>query len=68
MAPPTPAALIPHPWGALVLDQLVDVVLSAVLAGGHLKNEGNAEQGLLGVSVCHNLWHRGEWVRRGLSP
>ena len=40
---------------ALLLDQLVDVVLGAVLAGGHLEHIGSAEEGLLGVPVGDHL-------------
>lgn len=50
-APRAPAC----PQGPLVLDQLVHVVLGAVLAGGDLENEGNAEQGFLGIPVRNNL-------------
>lgn len=46
---------LPCPRGPLVLDQLVDVVLGAVLAGGDLENEGYAEQGFLGIPVRNNL-------------
>lgn len=38
-----------------VLDQPVDVVLGAVLAGGHLEDVSHAEQGLQRVSVGHHL-------------
>ena len=40
---------------ALLLDQLVDVVLGAVLAGGHLEHVGGAEEGLLRVPVGDHL-------------
>ena len=40
---------------ALLLDQLVDVVLGAVLAGGHLEHVGGAEEGLLRVAVGDHL-------------
>lgn len=50
-APCAPAC----PQGPLVLDQLVHVVLGAVLTGGDLENEGNAEQGFLGIPVRNNL-------------
>lgn len=56
--PPSPLHA-PHgpacPQGPLVLDQLVHVVLGAVLAGGDLENKGNAEQGFLGIPVRNNL-------------
>lgn len=55
LPPCTPLVPLPVPKGPLVLDQLVHVVLGAVLAGGDLENEGNAEQGFLGIPVCHNL-------------
>ena len=45
---------------ALLLDQLVDVVLGAVLAGGHLEHIGSAEEGLLGVPVGDHLQCRCE--------
>lgn len=54
--PPLHASRAPAcPQGPLVLDQLVHVVLGAVLAGGDLENEGNAEQGFLGIPVRNNL-------------
>jgi len=63
-APRAPA----RPRGPLVLDQLVDVVLGAVLAGRDLENEGYAEQSFLGIPVGNNLRQSGERVRRGPCP
>lgn len=57
-----------RPRGPLVLNQLVHVVLGAVLAGGDLENEGYAEQGFLGIPVRNNLRQSRERVRRGLCP
>ena len=39
----------------LLLDELVHVVLGAVLGGGDLEHVGGAEQGLLGVPVGDHL-------------
>ena len=38
-----------------VLDQSVDVMLGAVLRRRDLEHEGDAEERLLGVAVCHSL-------------
>lgn len=39
----------------LFLDESVDVVLSSMLTVGHLKHTRHTQQGLLSVSVAHNL-------------
>jgi len=55
--PHIPVSLKPPPVPKpLVLHQLVDMMLGTVLAGGHLKHEGDAEQGFLGIPVGNNLW------------
>ena len=41
-----------------VLDQSVDVMLGAVLRRRDLEHEGDAEERLLGVAVCHSLERR----------
>ena len=41
-----------------VLDKAVDVVLSPVLAGGHLEHVGHAEQGLPRITVGNHLQER----------
>lgn len=44
--------------GSLVFDELVDVVLSPVLAGGDFKDESDDEEGLLGVPARDHLGAR----------
>ena len=44
--------------GGSVFDKSVDVVLGAVLAGGHLEHVGDAQQGLAGLAVGDHL---GTW-------
>lgn len=41
--------------GTLVFDELVDMVLGPVLAGGDFKDKSNDEQRLLGVSAGDHL-------------
>ena len=47
-------------WGSLVLHQSVDVMLGAVLRRRDLEHEGDAEERLLGVAVCHSLERRSQ--------
>lgn len=44
--------------GGLVFDELVDMVLGPVLAGGDFKDESNDKQGLLGVPARDHLGAR----------
>lgn len=41
--------------GHLVLHKSVDMVLSPMLAGGHLEHISDAQQRLLSIPVCHHL-------------
>lgn len=54
-----------HPYGGaestLVFDELVDMVLGPVLAGGDFEDKSNDKQGLLGVPARDHLG--GEQVR-----
>lgn len=55
----------------LVFDELVDVVLGPVLAGGDFEDKSNDEQGLLGVAAGDHLgWgeHSGGQAAQGLLP
>ena len=52
-----------HSWLGFfssVLDQSVDVMLGAVLRRRDLEHEGDAEERLLGVAVCHSLERRSQ--------
>lgn len=46
--------------GSLVFDELVDMVLGPVLAGGDFEDESNDKQGLLGVPARDHLGARQE--------
>lgn len=48
---------------SLVFDELVDVVLGPVFAGGDFKDESNDKQGLLGVPARDHLGARQEDAR-----
>ncbi|TNN30506.1 hypothetical protein EYF80_059343 [Liparis tanakae] len=49
-----------RPPRAAVFDEPVDVMLSSVLAGGHLEDVGYAQEGLQGVPVSHHLRNQEE--------
>lgn len=46
--------------GTLVFDELVDVVLGPVLAGGDFEDKSNDQQGFLGVAAGDHLGARQE--------
>ena len=63
-SPKTPSVgFLGHSWLGFfssVLDQSVDVMLGAVLRRRDLEHEGDAEERLLGVAVCHSLERRSQ--------